>query len=637
MRTNREGRGRRVKMADGKYIVLEGAPGVGKTTQLLELARRIQAAGLPVRILQEPDSYNDLTASTIHRLIDDPRYPMSTTVEVLLYNAAQAQSLQTIQDSVAQGIICIVDGNYLSILTEHYYGFGDTPDYPALNKVINFASGAREPDLTVILDAPAATLEERYKGDSKLDEAFLERIRAGYLWEAHQRNLPVIFATSDKATVADELWELVSKQLSSRQSATETNQPTSIKQILTEKNLPAPHEPPLQSDKVTTNGASPAVSESIVINQSSSLLLAKLLANKVVLSQSQTVAKNQARYVTPVGLATTIQTQYEAAMETFLTSYDRMVEALVKHLVTMNPSYDESSIQLQAKAAAGYALPIATTAMLAVQLPVDDEHGTIQRLLHDPLPEFNSAGRQLVARSSTPQNIDDRPRKQSANKSAPQLQTAYSSDYREPVKLLDYWPRNELLLINDLLFADSHLSQSEIQKETSTWTYDSKATLLADHGQNIKSSSVATSHYSFEIVSDYRTFMDVLPLLDNVAWQELTPRYGYEIPELIEQAGLTDQFEACFDTSLVLHSLLQQQGKPSEAQYATLMGHRLRWRVNLSSSAAANLLQQSNVQQNQKATLLLTLIQQRIAEVHPIVANLLRPTNSSIIEKSYLE
>jgi len=34
-------------MSRGKYIVLEGTQGVGKTTQLLELSKKLKAAGLP--------------------------------------------------------------------------------------------------------------------------------------------------------------------------------------------------------------------------------------------------------------------------------------------------------------------------------------------------------------------------------------------------------------------------------------------------------------------------------------------------------------------------------------------------------------------------------------------------------------
>src|SRR5471030_1559389 len=148
-------------MTKGKYIVIEGAEGVGKTTQLLELARRLQAAGLPVRTLREPDSQSCLTARAIRQLTQDPRYPMNTRTEVLLYNAARAQSLQIIRQSVDHGVICVVDRNYLTTLAIQYYGRGDVPDYQTINHIINFAVGGVEPDLCIVLDAPVSVLKQR--------------------------------------------------------------------------------------------------------------------------------------------------------------------------------------------------------------------------------------------------------------------------------------------------------------------------------------------------------------------------------------------------------------------------------------------------------------------------------------------
>src|SRR5487761_1802768 len=150
-------------MNKGKYIVIEGAEGVGKTTQLQELARRLQAAGLPVRSLREPDSQSDLTARAIRQLTQDPRYPMNTRTEVLLYNAARSQSLEIIKRSIEHGVNCLVDRSYLTTLAIQYYGRGDVQDYQKINEIIDFAVGDMKPDLMVILDAPAATLRERTK------------------------------------------------------------------------------------------------------------------------------------------------------------------------------------------------------------------------------------------------------------------------------------------------------------------------------------------------------------------------------------------------------------------------------------------------------------------------------------------
>nr|MBP7807622.1 dTMP kinase [Candidatus Saccharibacteria bacterium] len=91
-------------MTKGRYIVIEGPQGVGKSTQLNMLADRLRSEGLDVRVFREPDSQTSLTARAIRSLTQDPRYPMNTRTEVLLYNAARSESLESIKRSVNQGI-----------------------------------------------------------------------------------------------------------------------------------------------------------------------------------------------------------------------------------------------------------------------------------------------------------------------------------------------------------------------------------------------------------------------------------------------------------------------------------------------------------------------------------------------------
>lgn len=66
-----------------------------------------------------------------------------------------------------------------------------------------------------------------------------------------------------------------------------------------------------------------------------------------------------------------------------------------------------------------------------------------------------------------------------------------------------------------------------------------------------------------------------------VKLQPLTPRYGYDVPTEIEAAGLSDDYDAIFDQSLQLQSTLQARGFTTESQYATLLGHKQRWNIQL--------------------------------------------------------
>ena len=221
----------------GKYIVIEGAEGVGKTTMVNMVGEMLTRAGLPVKIMREPESQNDLTARAIRHLTQDPRYPMTTRTEVLLYNAARSQSLEVIRNARNNGVVCIVDRSYLTTLAIQYYGRGDVQDYRRINDIIEFAVGDMEPDLMLVLDAPVELLKQRTKKRyaaerfDNLDESFLGRVRAGYLWEAKQRNLPVVYATGSVEEVFKDVWRHVSKTLAVRDKST-SSEPQSVAEVL---------------------------------------------------------------------------------------------------------------------------------------------------------------------------------------------------------------------------------------------------------------------------------------------------------------------------------------------------------------------------------------------------------------------
>jgi dTMP kinase len=202
-------------MKRGKYIVLEGAQGVGKTTMVDMLVHELARHGLSTQKMHEPDKHTDPTTREIRRITQDSSYPMNTRTEVLLYCATRSQSLAAVWQARERGEIVIVDRSYLTTLAVQFYGRGDLPDYQRLNEVIGFAVGDRWPDLTIVLDAPVDILQARLQKRAgterfdQLDAAVLERIRAGYLWEARQRNIPVVYANGRPDETFTQVWEHV--------------------------------------------------------------------------------------------------------------------------------------------------------------------------------------------------------------------------------------------------------------------------------------------------------------------------------------------------------------------------------------------------------------------------------------------
>ncbi len=763
-------------MNRGKYIVLEGAEGVGKTSQLQELARRLQAAGLPVRTLREPDSQSDLTARAIRQLTQDPRYPMNTRTEVLLYNAARAQSLQIIKTSVEHGVICLVDRNYLTTLAIQYYGRGDVPDYDTINSIISFAVGGIEPDLCIVLDAPVSTLRERvksrYNGErfDNLDEAFLERVRAGYLWEAKQRNLPVVFATDSQEVVSDTIWKLVSAELALREpsKATEVSPPASVKEIIEQRQLPpAPHEPPLnttqlietlppvasdqvdepyvtkQDGKTTITAAGQAYladavtsvdgnvyafteklspvtiaaamarlsrraddmritildefagkmgkdgqllervitaygDDSVqqlsglhfVVENASNILTKKLEWGRLAayLEQStryiyfdQKDANGKYRYYVPPQLPDTIKKQYVQAMDTLFDLYSTMVRHLTDY-VRSNSSTPEKerdiawqgATRAQACDAVRAVLPVATTSTVGVYASGQALESLIMHLLSDSLPEARQTGQQLLeqGRKVLPMFLQraDKPERGGAaiayraNTASDVAKLAkeylpdnHAADAPNAVSLVDFWPKNELLLVPDMLYEHSNLSLEQLQTAVNDWPYDKKAEVFkAFIGERLNrrhrpGRALEKAHYSWDLVCDYGIFRDLQRhrMVDDMEWQQLTPRYGYEIPTLVEDAGLAEQFEACFEISLKLHSLLQSNGYPLEAQYATLLGHKMRWKVTYNAREAFHLHELRTSPQGHPGYRKLVLeMHEKLAEVHPLLADSMKFVNT---------
>lgn len=775
-------------MLKGKYIVLEGAEGVGKTTQLNELVRRFHVAGLPVRALREPDSQSDLTARAIRHLTQDPRYPMNTRTEVLLYNAARAQSLNVIKNSLEQGIHCIVDRNYLTTLAIQYYGRGNVPDYETINNIIKFAVNDMEPDLCIVLDAPVQLLRQRTEGRyqserfDNLDESFLERVRAGYLWEAKQRNFPVVFATESENIVADSIWKLVSETLAKRSTvqALLTTGPISVKELIDQKTITPLHEPPININQQNKTD-SPSINESheanveidpenieqnkplivkdkqgrttitkvgrqvleqeitdtkgdvyvfteklspvtiaaamarlsrrgddmrvilldefsgkagqdtkllkrvitaygddsvqqlsgihLVVENASNLLTKKLEWGRLAAYLEQSTRyiyfdqkdRNGAyKYFIPDNLSSDIKKQYIKTMDEIFELYSSMVRQLTDY-IRSNSSLPlnerdiawKGATRAQACDAARAVLPVATKSTVGIFASGQALESLILHLQSDELNESKKVGQNILeqARKVIPMFLEraDKPERggavvayrantyskveEVANK---YLRDNYATNNTESITLIDYWPKNELNLIPDMLYEHSQDSLSSIKESVSQWSYEQKMEVFHAYiGERLNrrhrpGRALEKAVYSWDIICDYGIFRDLQRhrMVNDLTWQKLTPRYGYEIPSIVEEANLTNEFEACFDKSLALYSLMQQAGFSLEAQYATLLGHKMRWKVTYNAREAFHLHElRTSPQGHPEYRKLVLQMHQKLAEVHPQLAEAMKFVN----------
>lgn len=365
------------------------------------------------------------------------------------------------------------------------------------------------------------------------------------------------------------------------------------------------------------------------------------------------------RYFTPEHLDPTVKEQYQAHMNQIFDLYSGMVHKLDKYLKTSTttPKSEQdaawrSAIKAQACDAVRSVLPVATTSTVGIFASGQALESLIMHLLADPLAEARSTGQTMLeeARKVAPAFLEraDKPDRGGAaiayrantHGAVAKLAKAYLSDNHaaatDPVRLTDVWPRNELDIIPDMLYEHSNLSLAELREAVASWSYTQKLEVFEAYiGERLNrrhrpGRALEKIHYSWDLVCDYGIFRDLQRhrIVDDLEWQQLTPRYGYDIPKLIEDADLTEQFETCFELSLRLYSLLQQTGYGLEAQYATLLGHRMRWKVTYNAREAFHFHElRTSPQGHPGYRKLVQKMHEKVAEIHPMLAEAMKFVN----------
>ena len=202
----------------GCFITFEGTEGCGKSTHIKKLARRLEAEGHTVRTLREPGGTE--SGESIRQLLKHGPEELTAEAELLLMNASRAQLVrEVIRPAIAAGEIVLCDRFYDS--TTVYQGTGRGLDEAQVQAVIDFAVGDTRPDLTLLLQIPLKTSEERRARRSETDRfeqadrTFFERIEAGYtaLAAAEPDRIRVIEADQPLDTVAAAIWRIVNDRL----------------------------------------------------------------------------------------------------------------------------------------------------------------------------------------------------------------------------------------------------------------------------------------------------------------------------------------------------------------------------------------------------------------------------------------
>jgi dTMP kinase len=177
-------------VAAGRFLVLEGPDGAGKSVVARALADRLRDMGLPVTAVREPGGTR-LGERIRQVLLEAGPQAHGPLADALLFNAARSQLVrEVIRPALERGDVVVCDRFAPSTLA--YQGHGSGLDLGILGTLEAFATDGLSPDLVILLDVPVEVgLARRAVGDpgevtrfedsDRHDRAFHERVRAGYL------------------------------------------------------------------------------------------------------------------------------------------------------------------------------------------------------------------------------------------------------------------------------------------------------------------------------------------------------------------------------------------------------------------------------------------------------------------------
>ncbi len=164
----------------GRFIVLEGGEGAGKSTQARRLAEHLGAV-----LTREPGGTP--LGERLRELLLDPQATIGARAEALMMAAARAQHVDhVVRPALESGRDVVCDRYTYSSIA--YQGFGRGLDPAEVAGVSGWATEDLWPDAVVLIDVPeelaATRLDRSLDRFEQADAEFHRRVRGGFAAQA---------------------------------------------------------------------------------------------------------------------------------------------------------------------------------------------------------------------------------------------------------------------------------------------------------------------------------------------------------------------------------------------------------------------------------------------------------------------
>lgn len=202
-------------MEKGKFIVLEGIDGSGKSSQIGPLMKRLEGLGVPCRADREPTGG---PVGSLIRQIFTGRVTADNRVIAALYAADRIDHLVNEVDgllsAIDSGVAVVSDRYYFSSYAYHSVDV----DMDWVIEANALSAHLLRPTLTVFLDVPVDTALERIRQNRFVEEIFDQEDRLRKTRELYFRafdrlrdveKVAVVDGSGTQDEVAGRIWDVV--------------------------------------------------------------------------------------------------------------------------------------------------------------------------------------------------------------------------------------------------------------------------------------------------------------------------------------------------------------------------------------------------------------------------------------------
>ena len=207
----------------GKFIVIEGIDGCGKTTQINEISKWLPNSGLlekNSKLIKTREPGGSLLGKKLRNLILDnnKQNKPSSLAELLLYSADRAEHVSKIISPALKNKDWVISDRFADS-TLAYQGYGRNINLEIIKNIESIVCQGESPDITFFLEISEeqSILRRKNLTPDRIESEginFLRRVNEGFKLIAKEKKWKTISASQNIDTISNEIKETLLKKFS---------------------------------------------------------------------------------------------------------------------------------------------------------------------------------------------------------------------------------------------------------------------------------------------------------------------------------------------------------------------------------------------------------------------------------------